>query len=826
MSRDYYIYAKGYENFIWDQNEVLDGTGYSGFGSTACPAVALAAALSIKQGKEVTPLSIMENQWRGGQLSEWGDYVDSEILSVSKDDQMDYIKQALIQGDPIIVVVEGINAPTHFVTVVGTTSYNLNDATFDSLVIVDSAGGRLMTMADGKHGNGYEPYFYATNTRSGYRLIYPYDIEVDEYGKLTPITDNKLEKYDGGDYYYPRIAFIQSLIDAIGVPENTAEIEYINDLNERLRIYENANSGEKIQAYFNSIKSLSTQLNSRVEVYTQQYAYSQTVTSPLVLDLDNNDFETKSKQDGIYFDLDNNGFAEKTAWTSGDAFLTYDLNENGKIDNGGELFGNHTLVGESKAADGFAAIAQYDENGDGFIDENDDIYRLIKLWNDDGDGVSEEGEFKTLEEMGVNSIDLNQTAPETINYTDATVSSVSNAEMADGTSRTVADFWFNVSTADTMQIYDGEFDEDILALPDVRSFGKMPSLRVAMQMDESGELKELVTDFMASRDFDERDVLTKQILYKMTGSDALSSISGHITPRDLHTLQTILGTNYYVYGRNPGPNASGVLTDIFNDFARTYSVLLSYDLISNYLNLIDFTEKNGTVEFDPSLFNLYIDLNTKQGNDVEFVLRNVAEYLFTINNDGESYYRFVNHYIDISLDNKKYFDFSDSYLFGTDGDDTINDPAGDAKYFLGKGNDTIKGGYGNETYIFNLGDGNDTITDYTAYSDVKSNRIVFGEGIDTDDLIFSKDGSNLKIAIAGTDDTITVNNHFNNQYYRIENFQTADNSLLSYTNIDYLIQAMAEFSADTGMTAAEAAQENNQAYCDIVNQMWVSQTTA
>jgi hypothetical protein len=40
-----------------------------------------------------------------------------------------------------------------------------------------------------------------------------------------------------------------------------------------------------------------------------------------------------------------------------------------------------------------------------------------------------------------------------------------------------------------MQIYDGEFDEDILALPDVRSFGKMPSLRVAMQLDESGELK-------------------------------------------------------------------------------------------------------------------------------------------------------------------------------------------------------------------------------------------------------------------------------------------------------------------------------------------------
>jgi hypothetical protein len=192
-------------------------------------------------------------------------------------------------------------------------------------------------------------------------------------------------------------------------------------------------------------------------------AHAQTLASPLILDTDDNGFSTNAKTDGVYFDLDNNGFAEKTAWTSGDAFLTYDLNENGKIDNGGELFGNHTLVGEKKAADGFAALAQYDENADGIIDENDDIYHLMRLWNDDGDGVSEDGEFKTLEEMGVSSIDLTQTTPENATYTDATVSGVSNAEIADGTSRTVADFWFNVSTADTMQVYEGEFDADILA---------------------------------------------------------------------------------------------------------------------------------------------------------------------------------------------------------------------------------------------------------------------------------------------------------------------------------------------------------------------------
>jgi hypothetical protein len=76
-------------------------------------------------------------------------------------------------------------------------------------------------MADSKNDNGYEPYHYyddpnTTNKeRSGYRVICPYDVEVMKMGIYPPITDNKLEKYDGGDYYYPRINYIQSLIDLL-----------------------------------------------------------------------------------------------------------------------------------------------------------------------------------------------------------------------------------------------------------------------------------------------------------------------------------------------------------------------------------------------------------------------------------------------------------------------------------------------------------------------------------------------------------------------------------------------------------------------------------
>lgn len=65
---------------------------------------------------------------------------------------------------------------------------------------------------------------------------------------------------------------------------------------------------------------------------------------PIIIDL-NKDGTTTSKLNGaVNFDMDNNGFKEATGWISkDDAFLAYDRNGNGIIDNGNELFGNHMV---------------------------------------------------------------------------------------------------------------------------------------------------------------------------------------------------------------------------------------------------------------------------------------------------------------------------------------------------------------------------------------------------------------------------------------------------------------------------------------------------
>lgn len=82
----------------------------------------------------------------------------------------------------------------------------------------------------------------------------------------------------------------------------------------------------------------------------------------------------------ISFDLDCDGTPETIhTMTSGSGYLALDKNGNGKIDDGSELFGPNTN-------NGYAELAMYDEDGNGWIDENDSIFDSLKIWYHDENG--------------------------------------------------------------------------------------------------------------------------------------------------------------------------------------------------------------------------------------------------------------------------------------------------------------------------------------------------------------------------------------------------------------------------------------------------------
>ena len=79
---------------------------------------------------------------------------------------------------------------------------------------------------------------------------------------------------------------------------------------------------------------------------------TQLTISPLVLDLDGiNGTETINQSEGVHFDHDANQFAEQSGWVGkNDGLLVWDRNTNGQIDDGAELFGNHTVLANGQKA--------------------------------------------------------------------------------------------------------------------------------------------------------------------------------------------------------------------------------------------------------------------------------------------------------------------------------------------------------------------------------------------------------------------------------------------------------------------------------------------
>jgi len=138
--------------------------------------------------------------------------------------------------------------------------------------------------------------------------------------------------------------------------------------------------------------------------------------SPVILDLDGDRVRTSGLESNVWFDLNADGVAEHTAWTNSsaeDAFLWMDRNGNDLVDDGGELFGDATiLLSGALAESGFHALAEYDAwsvggNSDGQLDYKDRIWNDLRLWIDSNqDGVSQKSEIFTLAQRGVLRISL------------------------------------------------------------------------------------------------------------------------------------------------------------------------------------------------------------------------------------------------------------------------------------------------------------------------------------------------------------------------------------------------------------------------------------
>ncbi len=165
--------------------------------------------------------------------------------------------------------------------------------------------------------------------------------------------------------------------------------------------------------------------------------------TPIMLDLGGNGIQTVSAAHGVSFDLNGTGHAQQVGWMSGTTgLLVMDLNGDGLINNGSELFGSGTLlVNGAHAANGYQALAALDTNHDGVLNAADDHYKDLKVWVDaNHNGKTDSGELHSLAELGIVSLNLKATATDQ-GSNGNWIGMVSSYTTADGHQHQMADVW-------------------------------------------------------------------------------------------------------------------------------------------------------------------------------------------------------------------------------------------------------------------------------------------------------------------------------------------------------------------------------------------------
>lgn len=228
--------------------------------------------------------------------------------------------------------------------------------------------------------------------------------------------------------------------------------------------------------------------------FAQAAAVAPARRDPLTLDLDGDGLETTGidPTNPIHFDHDGDGVKTATGWVRpDDGLLVLDRNGNGTIDTGAELFGDATpLYAGGLAADGFAALAQEDTNGDGRVDALDARFAQLRLWQDaNQDGISQAAELKTLAAAGIAALLVARTEHAALLPNGNQIADLGGYLRSDGSSGTLG-------ATDTLADIDlashpffSQFADRIPptaqteGLPDLQGAGQVRNLRDAASLD-------------------------------------------------------------------------------------------------------------------------------------------------------------------------------------------------------------------------------------------------------------------------------------------------------------------------------------------------------
>lgn len=346
---------------------------------------------------------------------------------------------------------------------------------------------------------------------------------------------------------------------------------------------------------------------------------------PLVVDLDQDGFAADGVPLQQYFDLAGDGFAELTAWTH-DAFLARDLNDNGRIDDGTELFG-------TAAQNGFAVLATLDANHDGLINTSDAVWADLVLWQDlNGDAQTQSDELLSLASQGITAFDLASVqilhTPEQNLGNGVTITHTGTAITTTGT-LDVGNLVLNSDLRNSIYAADYDLDLRVLGLPDIMGHSRFADLHVAMSLDNDAEdpdsLLAIVTDIASTpfidalADYEGLKGKVADLLFRWLGVDGVDPDSRGTFLEDGRIVDALSALSMAGFADpstgslNIGSVQALAFTDMWNTVLAQYTATIlfqtaGHQLFGDSLSYDFFTgDLGGTLELSQDALDAFTD---------------------------------------------------------------------------------------------------------------------------------------------------------------------------------------------------------------------------
>ena len=461
------------------------------------------------------------------------------------------------------------------------------------------------------------------------------------------------------------------------------------------------------------------------------------------------------------------------------------------------------LPSGAEAANGYAALAALDANGDGKVDASDPAFASLRVWRDaNGDGLSEPEELRTLPAAGVQSVGVAYNGSSLVDPGGNVHQLVGTFARVGGGAGATADVWFRSDRVDSMATDWVEIPASLAVLPDAMGFGRVRDLLQAAARD--GVLEGLLRDFAAEADPGRRSALLDGLIFRWAGVDGIAPASrgGLIDARKLATLEGFAAEPFAgIPGTYPAQAAAAELTVAYRDLAElVYAELMQTTRLADLYGLVTYSwdDAVGTVRGDLSA--VVAELDARIAADPVAGTAALAEFARTVRGFGaEAIHDFAAFHdyfaarggevawavetagrqvvdgtvaADVLTAGPGAFAIrgragadqitggaADDVLWGEEGADRLNGGAGDDVLDGGPGNDVLDAGHGNDTYAFGRGAGLDTVNDYD-WQLPSTDRVQLAPDVAPGDVAVRRAGNALVLRIAATGDEMWLTDWF------------------------------------------------------------------